>query len=44
MNLLEERIVKEGTIKPGNVLKVDTFLNHQIDIGLMNELGSDLHD
>ena len=39
MNFLEERIVKDGTVKPGNVLKVDSFLNHQMDIALMEEIG-----
>ena len=39
MNFLEERIVKDGMVKPGNVLKVDSFLNHQMDIGLMEEIG-----
>ncbi len=39
MNFLEERIVKDGVIKPGNVLKVDKFLNHQMDIELFNEMG-----
>ena len=39
MNFLEERIVKDGIVKPGNVLKVDSFLNHQMDIELMQELG-----
>lgn len=39
MNFLEERIVKDGVVKPNNVLKVDSFLNHQIDIGLMEEIG-----
>ena len=38
MNFLEERIIKDGIVKPGNVLKVDSFLNHQMDIGLMEEL------
>ena len=37
MNFLEERIVKDGIIKEGNVLKVDSFLNHQMDIDLFNE-------
>lgn len=41
MKLLKERIRKEGTVKPGNVLKVDMFLNHQIDVGLMNEIGKE---
>ena len=37
MNFLEERIVKDGIIKEGNVLKVDSFLNHQMDIDLFND-------
>ncbi len=39
MNFLEERIVKDGIVKAGNVLKVDSFLNHQMDIELMQEMG-----
>ena len=39
MNFLEERILKDGIVKSGNVLKVDSFLNHQMDIGLMEEIG-----
>ena len=39
MNFLEERIMKDGAVKPGNVLKVDSFLNHQMDIALMEEIG-----
>ena len=39
MNFLEERIAKDGIVKPGNVLKVDSFLNHQMDIELLNEIG-----
>lgn len=39
MNFLEERIVKDGIIKSGNVLKVDSFLNHQMDIELIEEIG-----
>ena len=39
MNFLEQRIAKDGVVKPGNVLKVDSFLNHQMDIALMEELG-----
>ncbi|MBQ7302845.1 MAG: xanthine phosphoribosyltransferase [Clostridia bacterium] len=39
MNFLEERILKDGIVKPGNVLKVDSFLNHQMDIALMEEIG-----
>ena len=41
MNFLEERIVKDGIIKEGNVLKVDSFLNHQMDIDLLNEIGKE---
>ena len=41
MQLLKDRILKDGTIKPGNVLKVDSFLNHQIDIQLLNEIGKE---
>ena len=41
MNFLEERIVKDGVVKPGNVLKVDSFLNHQMDISLMDQLGEE---
>ena len=41
MELLEERIRRDGTVKAGNVLKVDSFLNHQIDIDLLNELGKE---
>ena len=41
MNFLEERIVKDGIVKPGNVLKVDSFLNHQMDINLYNEMGKE---
>lgn len=39
MNFLEERILKDGIIKEGNVLKADSFLNHQMDIDLFNEIG-----
>ena len=41
MNFLEERIVKDGIVKDGNVLKVDSFLNHQMDIELFNEIGKE---
>jgi len=43
MNFLEERIAKDGIVKPGNVLKVDSFLNHQMDISLMDEIGREFH-
>ena len=38
MNFLEERIIKDGIVKEGNVLKVDSFLNHQMDIALFDRL------
>lgn len=41
MELLKERIRRDGIIKPGNVLKVDSFLNHQMDIQLFNEIGKE---
>ena len=41
MNFLEERIVKDGVVKEGNILKVDSFLNHQMDIRLFREIGKE---
>lgn len=41
MNFLEERIVKDGIVKEGNVLKVDSFLNHQMDIELFEQMGEE---
>ena len=41
MKLLEERIVKDGKVFPGNILKVDGFLNHQLDVNLFNEMGKE---
>ena len=41
MNALEEKILKDGIVKEGNVLKVDSFLNHQMDIDLFNEMGKE---
>ncbi len=41
MNCLEERILKDGVVKKGNVLKVDSFLNHQMDVALFNEMGEE---
>ena len=43
MNFLEERILKDGIVKPGNVLKVDSFLNHQMDIELMDKMGEEFY-
>ena len=42
MNFLEEKILQEGSIKPGNVLKIDSFLNHQIDIDIMRQLANEI--
>ena len=41
MKLLEERIQKDGIVKAGNVLKVDSFINHQMDIELISEMGKE---
>ena len=41
MNFLEKRIVKDGIVKEGNVLKVDSFLNHQMDIRLFEQMGEE---
>ncbi len=43
MNFLEQRILRDGVVKPGNVLKVDSFLNHQMDIALLDEIGKEFH-
>ncbi len=43
MNFLEERILKDGIVKEGNVLKVDSFLNHQMDIELLDEIGKEFY-
>ena len=43
MNFLEERIVKDGIVKEGNVLKVDSFLNHQMDVELLDRIGEEFH-
>lgn len=44
MNLLKEKILKDGYAIGSNILKVDAFLNHQIDIGLLDEIGKSLHE
>ena len=41
MNFLEERILRDGRVKEGNVLKVDSFLNHQMDISLFEQMGEE---
>ncbi len=43
MNFLEKRILKDGVVKPGNVLKVDSFLNHQMDYELIDEIGKEFY-
>ena len=43
MNFLEERIARDGVIKAGNILKVDSFLNHQMDVALIDEIGAELY-
>ena len=41
MNFLKERILRDGVVKPGDVLKVDSFLNHQIDMALLDEIAQE---
>ena len=41
MNFLQEKVLAEGIVKPGNVLKVDSFLNHQLDIRLLDAIGQE---
>ena len=41
MKALEEKILKEGIVKEGNVLKVDNFLNHQIDVAFLDKMGAE---
>ena len=41
MQLLKDRILTDGVVKEGNILKVDSFLNHQMDIDLINEIGKE---
>ena len=43
MRSLEERIIKDGVVKDGSVLKVDSFLNHQMDIALFSEIGKEFY-
>ena len=43
MNFLQQRILSEGIVKPGHVLKVDSFLNHQLDMTLIDEIGKEFH-
>lgn len=41
MKVLEDRILKQGQVRPGNVLKVDCFLNHQLDVALLDQIGAE---
>ena len=43
MQVLKERILKDGVVKPGNILKVDSFLNHQMDVQLMEQIGQEFY-
>lgn len=43
MNFLQERIIRDGVVKSGNVLKVDSFLNHQMDLALLEQMGEEFH-
>ena len=44
MNFLEEKILKDGIVREGNVLKVDSFLNHQMDVGILDQIGKTFYD
>ena len=44
MKFLEDRIRKDGQVRPGNILKVDNFLNHQIDVDLLDEIGKAFYE
>ena len=43
LKLLEDRIRKEGQVRAGNVLKVDCFLNHQLDVRLLDAIGAEFY-
>ena len=43
MNFLEARIQADGVVKQGNILKVDSFLNHQMDIALLEQIGQEFY-
>ena len=44
MNFLEERILKDGQVRQGDILKVDSFLNHQVDITLLEQIGDAFYE
>ena len=43
MKLLKQRILEDGQVRPGNVVKVDCFLNHQLDVGLLDQIGAEFY-
>lgn len=43
MKLLEDRILQDGKVLEGDILKIDSFLNHQVDVGLMEEIGKEFY-
>ena len=44
MNFLEQKILKDGVVRAGNVLKVDSFLNHQMDVSVIDEIGNEFYN
>ena len=44
MNILQERIIREGKVLPGDIIKIDGFMNHRVDIGLMREIARDIKE
>ena len=44
MNFLQEKILSSGVIREGNVLKVDSFLNHQMDVSVIDEIGKEFYN
>ena len=42
MQALEERIIKEGKVLPGNIIKVDGFLNHRVDVAFMEQIADEI--
>ena len=43
LNFMEQRILKDGIVKEGNILRVDSFLNHQLDVALLEEIGKEFY-
>lgn len=44
MEFMEQRILRDGQVRPGNILKVDSFLNHQLDVDLLDQVGKAFYD